>query len=76
MVLTDMRRRYIQTDMTEALTVKSPHLGEIFASAPPMRRIGDRADLKGAAVFLLSDASAYMTGAEMLITGGMHAGRI
>ncbi|KAF6813374.1 short-chain dehydrogenase reductase sdr [Colletotrichum plurivorum] len=33
-------------------------------------------DLKGATVFLLSDASSYMTSAEMLITGGMHAGRI
>jgi sorbose reductase len=37
--------------------------------------MGDRKDLKAAAVFLLSDGSSYMTGAEMLITGGIHAGR-
>jgi NAD(P)-dependent dehydrogenase (short-subunit alcohol dehydrogenase family) len=41
-----------------------------------MKRMADRVDLKGAAVFLLSDASAYMTSADLLITGGMHAGRI
>lgn len=27
------------------------------------------------AVYLLSEASAYMTGGEMLITDGLHAGR-
>lgn len=64
------------TDMTAALTESSPALGQIFNTAPPMERIGDRTDLKAATVFLLSEASAYMTGAEMLITGGMHAGRI
>ncbi|CAH0047329.1 unnamed protein product [Clonostachys solani] len=67
---------YIATDMTAELIEKRPLLGEIFNSEPPMKRIGDRKDLKAAAVFLLSDGSAYMTDAEMLITGGMHAGRI
>jgi NAD(P)-dependent dehydrogenase (short-subunit alcohol dehydrogenase family) len=40
-----------------------------------MKRMGDKTDLKGAVVYLLSNASAYMTGGELLITGGMHAGR-
>jgi sorbose reductase len=40
-----------------------------------MKRMGDRTDLKGACVYLLSDASAYHTGDDLLITGGMHAGR-
>lgn len=53
-----------------------PGLGEVFSNQPPMKRTGDRTDLKAAAVYLLSDASAYMTGGEMLITGGLHAGRI
>lgn len=40
-----------------------------------MKRMADRVDLKGAAVYLLSDASAYMTGSDMLIDGGFHSGR-
>lgn len=52
-----------------------PRLADIFVSEPPMKRMGDRTELKGAAVYLLSEASSYMTGGELLITGGMHAGR-
>lgn len=48
-------------------------MAEIVTTEPPMKRMGDRTDLKGAAVFLLSEASAYMTGAEILITGGLDA---
>jgi sorbose reductase len=64
------------TDMTLELADKEPELSSIFVNRPPIGRMGDRKDLKGAAVFLLSDASAYMTGAETLITGGLHGGRI
>ncbi|KAH7177043.1 hypothetical protein EDB81DRAFT_898665 [Dactylonectria macrodidyma] len=67
---------YIATDLTADLVQKHPTLGNIFNSEPPMKRMGKRSDLKVATVFLLSDASSYMTSAEMLITGGMHAGRI
>jgi hypothetical protein len=37
-----------------------PGLAKIFVTDPLIKRIGDRTDLKGAAVYLLSDASAYM----------------
>lgn len=53
-----------------------PNLGEALSAEPPMKRMGLRKDLKAAAVFLLSDASAYMTSGEMLITGGLHAGKV
>jgi hypothetical protein len=43
---------------------------------PPMRRMGDRTDLKVPIVYLLSDASAYHTSDDLLITGGIHAGRL
>ena len=39
----------------------------------PMRRVGDIDDMKGVAVFLASDASAYMTGHVLLNDGGFLA---
>ncbi|RFU34864.1 hypothetical protein B7463_g1440, partial [Scytalidium lignicola] len=66
---------YMMTDMTLAISDTRPGLAQIFVNEPPMRRMGDRSDLKGACVYLLSDASAYHTGDDMLITGGLHAGR-
>jgi len=67
---------YIDTPMTEALREEFPHLVKIMQNAPPMKRIGNRNDLTGAVIYLLSDASKYTTGADILITGGLHAGRI
>lgn len=61
--------------MTLSIADTRPGLLDVFMSEPPMKRMADRIDLKGAAVYLLSDASAYMTGSDMLIDGGMHSGR-
>ena len=36
----------------------------------PMGRNGDATELKGAYVYLLSDASTYTTGADLVIDGG------
>ncbi|OAG43371.1 hypothetical protein AYO21_02308 [Fonsecaea monophora] len=66
---------YVMTDMTLDISATRPGLAEVFVSEPPMKRMADRTELKGAAVYLLSSASSYMTGGELLITGGMHAGR-
>jgi sorbose reductase len=67
---------YIQTDMTKTLRDQLPHLVDIMHSAPPLKHIGNRNDLTGAIVYLLSDASSHTTGTNIQITGGLHAGRI
>ncbi|KAF4553590.1 Enoyl-(Acyl carrier protein) reductase-like protein 37 [Elsinoe fawcettii] len=67
---------YTVTDMTLDLCRRMPHLGNIMTTEPPMRRMADRTDLKGIVVYLLSNASAYQTAEDVLITGGIHAGRL
>ncbi|KAG9772618.1 NAD(P)-binding protein, partial [Aureobasidium melanogenum] len=67
---------YIESEMTKSLREQHPHLVRLMHTAPPLKRIGNRNDLTGAAIYLLSDAAAYTTGADIAITGGLHAGRI
>jgi NAD(P)-dependent dehydrogenase (short-subunit alcohol dehydrogenase family) len=43
---------------------------EAAAAGNPMRRIGNPADMVGVCLFLASDASAYVNGAQILLDGG------
>ncbi len=49
------------------------HQGESLLKAIPLRRFGGNHDLKGAAVFLASDASDYVTGHVLVVDGGQSA---
>ena len=42
-------------------------------SHTPMGRLGGEQDLKGLALLLASDASAYMTGQNIAVDGGITA---
>lgn len=64
---------YFRTDMTAGLD-KDPDRAPKIALRIPMKRWGDPADLKGAVVFLVSDASAYVTGVSLPVDGGWLAG--
>jgi gluconate 5-dehydrogenase len=49
------------------------HRKESLLAKIPLGRFGDDQDLKGAAVFLASDASAYVTGHVLVVDGGQTA---
>lgn len=51
----------------------SPELVSRLTQHSPMKRMGQPHEIKGAIVFLASDASAYMTGQNLLIDGGWTA---
>jgi len=46
---------------------------DMIVNSIPLRRVGDADDMKGLAVFLASDASAYMTGHVVINDGGLLA---
>lgn len=66
---------FIETSQTRVAREANPEAAGLMYTIPPLKRIGTPNDIVGAAIYLLSDASAYTTGADILITGGIHAGR-
>lgn len=64
------------TDMSVSQWKTRPELETVMKNAVPMGRIAERRDLKGAAVYFLSDASLYTTGSNLVVSGGIHAGRL
>jgi NAD(P)-dependent dehydrogenase (short-subunit alcohol dehydrogenase family) len=59
----------IRTDFAEALW-NNPEAEANARRNIPLRRLGEADDLQGLAVYLASDASAYMTGQALTVCGG------
>jgi len=58
---------YIDTGLSDFVDKK---VQDLWMSMIPMGRNGDAKELKGAYVYLCSDASTYTTGADLVIDGG------
>jgi NAD(P)-dependent dehydrogenase (short-subunit alcohol dehydrogenase family) len=61
---------FFPTRMTKGLI---EHAEDGLAALTPMQRIGQPGELKGAVLFLASDAASYVTGQILAVDGGMTA---
>ena len=63
---------HIETPLTAA-AFSDPETSRAFLQHTPMGRFGTAQEIADAALFLACDESSYMTGAELVIDGGMTA---
>ena len=64
---------FILTELTEKLWAK-PKMQSWNNVVAPLRRLGTPEDMIGTALFLASEASAFMTGQVLRVDGGVSAG--
>ena len=66
---------FVLTDLTKKLW-SQPKMQAWGETNTPLKRLGQPEDMIGAAVFLASDASAWMTGQVLYVDGGFGAGLV
>jgi len=59
---------YVKTQLTEALPDEAT---AVMLTNTPLGRLGDPEDVAGAVRFLCSDESSFITGAVLLVDGGL-----
>jgi len=62
---------YIGTDMVRAI---KPERLEKIVSAIPVKRLGEPAEIASIVAWLVSEESAFATGADFSLNGGLHMG--
>ncbi|HYM05068.1 MAG TPA: SDR family oxidoreductase [Terriglobales bacterium] len=65
----------IMTENSIAIYRERPGLEERVTKMYPMGKLGAPVDVAECAVYLASDASSFMTGASLVVDGGLMAGR-
>jgi NAD(P)-dependent dehydrogenase (short-subunit alcohol dehydrogenase family) len=63
----------IHTPMMSRLLTGRPEMEQRFASAEPLKRLGEPAEIGEAVAWLCSDAASYVTGHAMPVDGGYMA---
>jgi NAD(P)-dependent dehydrogenase (short-subunit alcohol dehydrogenase family) len=63
---------FIETQLTQRV-LKVPQFSKALLDKTPLGRFGTPEDVARAALFLACDDSAYITGAEIAVDGGMAA---
>jgi 3-oxoacyl-[acyl-carrier protein] reductase len=61
-----------ETEGTQAINVFESDMGKQLVAATPLGRVGQPADIAPAAVFLASDAGAWITGESIRVSGGAY----
>jgi NAD(P)-dependent dehydrogenase (short-subunit alcohol dehydrogenase family) len=62
---------HVDTDMFAGITGGSEQVAEVFRGQVALGRIGQPAEVANAVLFLLSARSAYVTGQELVVDGGL-----
>jgi meso-butanediol dehydrogenase/(S,S)-butanediol dehydrogenase/diacetyl reductase len=57
-----------------AATAKVPHIADVFKQAIPLGRFGQPEEIAAAIAFLSADEASFITGANLLVDGGVSAG--
>ena len=64
---------FVETALTDRV-LRNPAIRKALLDQTPLRRFGTGDDIAQAALFLASDDSAFVTGSEIAVDGGMSAG--
>ena len=64
---------FVETALTERV-LRMPQLRKALIDQTPMRRFGTPEDMAKAALFLVSDDAAFITGTGLTVDGGMSVG--